>query len=47
MNGVFAYTTWPDGNDFEWCDDLNPSTTGQGTFGDDIGGLVGGLLVAG
>lgn len=45
--GIFAYSTWPDGNDFEWADVNNPSTTGQGTFGDSVAGLVGGLLVSG
>jgi hypothetical protein len=44
VNMVFSYSTWPDGNDFEWADD--PPTVGEGPFGDDIGGLVGGLLVA-
>jgi hypothetical protein len=48
-NGVGAnllYSTWPDGNDFEWCDSSNVSTTGQGTFGDSVAGLVGGLLIS-
>jgi hypothetical protein len=44
---VFAYSTWPDGNDFEWADANNLSTTGQGTFGDSVAGVVGGLLVSG
>lgn len=46
VRGVFGYTTWPDGNDFEWCDVNNPSTTGQGTWGDTVAGLVGGLLIS-
>jgi hypothetical protein len=48
-NGVgsaFGYSTWPDGNDFEWCDVNNESITGQGTFGDTVAGVVGGLLVS-
>jgi hypothetical protein len=44
---IFAYSIWPDGNDFEWADVNNLSTTGQGTFGDSVAGLVGGLLVSG
>lgn len=50
-NGIgpntFAYSTWPDGNDFEFADASSLSTTGQGAFGDAIGGAVGGLLVSG
>ena|ERR1700676_2607818 len=45
--GLFAYSTWADGNDFEFDDVNNPSTTGQGTFGDSVAGVVGGLLVSG
>lgn len=45
--GVFAFTTWADGNDFEWCDVNNESTTGEGTWGDSVVGAVGGLLVSG
>jgi hypothetical protein len=45
--GVFGYSTWPDGNDFEFSDANNPSVTGQGTFGDSVAGVVGGLLVSG
>lgn len=47
--GMFAYTTWPNYNDFEWCDVNNVSTTGQGTWADSTIGdpLVGGLLVSG
>jgi hypothetical protein len=51
-NGIgagFGYSVWPDGNDFEFCDLNNPSTTGQGPFGDWVSGQsgVGGLLVSG
>ena len=48
-NGIgssLGYTVWPDGNDFEFCDVNNVSTTGQGTFGDSVAGLVGGVLVS-
>lgn len=46
-DSVFGYSTWPDGNDFEFCDVNNVSTTGQGGFGDAVAGVVGGLLVSG
>ena len=45
VRGVFGYSTWPDGNDFEWADYNAQATSGQGTYGDAVGGLVGGLLV--
>lgn len=48
-NGIgssFGYTMWADGNDFEFDDANNTSTTGQGPFGDAVGGAVGGLLVS-
>lgn len=45
--GLFGYSTWADGNDFEWCDVNNVSSTGQGTWGDSVAGVVGGLLVSG
>lgn len=44
--GIFGYSLWPDGNDFEWADVNNLSTTGEGTFGDSVGGAVGGLLIS-
>jgi hypothetical protein len=47
VNGIFAYSTWPDGDDFEWCDVNNVATTGQGGWGDSVAGQVGGLLVSG
>jgi hypothetical protein len=48
VNGVFAYTTWPDtGGDFEWDDTTNPSTTGNDGWGDSVSGAVGGMLVSG
>jgi hypothetical protein len=46
VNGIFAYTTWKDGGDFEWCDANNQSTTGQAGWGDSVAGQVGGLLVS-
>lgn len=46
VRGVFAYSTWADGNDFEWADVNNLSTTGEGGFGDSVAGLVGGLLIS-
>lgn len=46
IGAQLGYSTWADGNDFEWDDVNNPSTTGQGTFGDSVAGLVGGLLVS-
>jgi hypothetical protein len=45
--GVYAYSVWPDGNDFMFADANNLTTTGQGTFGDSVAGVVGGLLVSG
>lgn len=45
--GVYAFSTWADGNDFEWADANNLTTTGEGTFGDSVAGAVGGLLVSG
>ena len=48
-NGIgasFGYTVWPDGNDFEFDDVNNASTTGQGTFGDTAGSGDGGLLIS-
>jgi hypothetical protein len=44
---VFAYSTWADGNDVEFCDCNNVAITGQGALGDSVAGLVGGLLVTG
>jgi hypothetical protein len=44
--GEVIYSIWPDGNDFEWADVNNLSTTGQGTWGDSVAGLVGGLLLS-
>lgn len=46
VRGVFAYSTWPDGNDFEWCDANDPTHTGQGTWGDANDPSIGGLLVS-
>jgi hypothetical protein len=46
IGSELGYSVWPDGNDFEWADVANESTTGQGTFGDAVAGLVGGLLVS-
>jgi hypothetical protein len=45
--GCFGYSVWPDGNDFEFCDAENTTTTGQGALGDAVAGEVGGLLVSG
>ena len=45
-HGQLIYSTWADGNDFEWDDVNNPSTTGQGTWGDTVAGVVGGLLLS-
>lgn len=45
--GCLGYTTWPDGNDFEFCDVNNPTTSGQGDgFGDAVAGQVGSLMVS-
>jgi hypothetical protein len=44
---VFAYSTWADGNDFEWADLNNLSTSGEGAWGDTVAGLVGGPYVSG
>ena len=52
VNAVFAFTTWPDGNDFEWSDWYDGSQ-GQGSSGQGVWGAgpydttTGGLLVAG
>lgn len=42
----FAYTTWPFAQTLLWADATNPSTTGQGTWGDSVSGGIGGLLAA-
>jgi hypothetical protein len=44
--GTLTYSDWADGNDFEWADVNNLSTTGQGTWGDTVAGVVGGLLLS-
>jgi hypothetical protein len=46
IGATFGYSVWPDGNDFMFDDVNNTSTTGQGPFGDSVGGQVGGLLVS-
>lgn len=43
--GVFAYSTWVDGNDFMWGSTYSAGA-GQGKWGSHYDGTVGGLLVA-
>jgi hypothetical protein len=43
--GLFHYTTWADGNDFEWGSRYD-SAAGQGTWGSRYDSTVGGLFVA-
>ena len=43
--GLLAYTTWPDGNDFEWGSRYDASA-GQGAWGSRYDSTVGGLWVA-
>jgi hypothetical protein len=43
--GVFAYSTWADGNDFMWGS-VYDATAGQGKWGSTYDATVGGLLVA-
>lgn len=44
--GLFAYSTWPDGNDFEWGS-VYDGTAGQAGWSSFYQPSVGGLLVAG
>jgi len=46
VGGSFAYTTWPDGNDFMWSSRYD-SSAGQGKWGSRYDTSVGGLWVAG
>jgi hypothetical protein len=46
VGGYFAYTTWPDGNDFEWGSRYSAGA-GQGTWGSRYNTATGGLWVAG
>lgn len=43
--GLFHYTAWADGNDFEWGSRYD-AAAGQGTWGSRYDATVGGLLVA-
>jgi hypothetical protein len=43
--GLFQYSTWLDGNDFEWSS-RSFASAGQGTWGSRYSANVGGLLVA-
>ena len=45
IGGEFVYTTWPDGNDFEWSSVYN-AAVGQGAWGSAYTTAVGGLWVA-
>jgi len=45
--GFVAYSTWVDGNDFEFSSRAAPTTTGQGKWGSRTSPSTGGLLVAG
>jgi hypothetical protein len=43
--GVFAYSTWPDGNDFEWGS-VYSAAAGEGTWSSVYEPAIGGLWVA-
>jgi hypothetical protein len=45
IGGEFVYTTWPDGNDFEWSS-IYDAAAGQGKWGSIYDATVGGLWVA-
>lgn len=47
IGGVFAYSIWPDGNDFEFDSIADVGGTGQGTWASITTSTVGGLWVAG
>ena len=46
VGGTFAYSTWPDGDDFGFGD-VSDATAGQAGYGDTVDTTAGGLLVSG
>ena len=43
--GVLVYTTWPSGNDLEWCSSTN-AASGGGTYGSSTNTITGSLIAS-